>query len=174
MSGPDFEALVALYYEPLYRFALSLTRSEADACDLAQQTFYLWATKGHQLRDPAKAKPWLFTTLHRGFLGGRRSQTRFPHSELSEMEAELPVILPAAARQLDAAQAVLALSQVDEVYRAPVALFYLEDCSYQEIADILEVPIGTVKSRMARGLEQLRHIFAGNNPAAKKPQGERE
>ena len=174
MSGPDFEAVVALYYEPLYRFALSLTRSEADACDLAQQTFYLWGTKGHQLRDPAKAKSWLFTTLHRAFLGNRRSQTRFPHSELNAMEAELPVILPAAARQLDADQALLALSRVDEIYRAPVALFYLEDCSYLEIAEILEVPMGTVKSRMARGLEQLRHIFAGSNPAGHKAQGERE
>jgi RNA polymerase sigma-70 factor (ECF subfamily) len=174
MSGPDFEAVVALYYEPLYRFALSLTHSEADACDLAQQTFYLWATKGHQLRDPARTKSWLFTTLHRTFLGSWRRQTRFPHSELNEMEAFLPVILPVAARQLDAAQALEALSQVDEVYRAPVALFYLEDCSYQEIADILEVPIGTVKSRMARGLEQLRHIFAGSHSAGHKSQGNRE
>jgi RNA polymerase sigma-70 factor (ECF subfamily) len=58
--------------EPLYRFAISLTRSEADVCDLAQQTFYKWATKGHQLRDPTKVKSWLFTTLHRGFLESRR------------------------------------------------------------------------------------------------------
>ena len=68
MPGPDFETVVAGYYEPLYRFAISLTRSEADACDLAQQTFYMWATKGHQLRDPSKVKSWLFTTLHRAFL----------------------------------------------------------------------------------------------------------
>jgi RNA polymerase sigma factor (sigma-70 family) len=71
-------------------------------------------------------------------------------------------------------QAVEALGQVDEVYRAPVALFYLEDCSYQEIADILEVPIGTVKSRMARGLAQLKHIFAGSNPARNQPRGQGE
>jgi RNA polymerase sigma-70 factor (ECF subfamily) len=151
-----------------------LTRSEADACDLAQQTFYMWATKGHQLRDPTKVKSWLFTTLHRGFLESRRTLTRFPHSELSETEAELPVIMPEAARQLDATQAVEALGQVDEVYRAPVALYYLEDCSYQEIADILEVPIGTVKSRMARGLAQLKHIFAGNYPARNRPGGQHE
>jgi RNA polymerase sigma-70 factor (ECF subfamily) len=174
MSGPDFEAVVALYYEPLYRFALSLTRSESDAGDLAQQTFYLWATKGHQLRDPGKAKPWLFTTLHRTFLGSRRQRTRFPHSELTEVDADLPVILPVAARQLDASQALQALGEVDEVYRAPVALFYLEDCSYREIADILDVPIGTVKSRLARGLGQLRQIFAGGNPAGSKAEGDRE
>jgi len=52
-----------------------------------------------------------------------------------------------------------ALAQVDEIYQAPVALFYLEDCSYKEIADILNVPIGTVKSRMARGIAQLQTIL---------------
>jgi len=174
MPGPDFETVVAGYYEPLYRFAISLTRSEADACDLAQQTFYMWATKGHQLRDPSKVKSWLFTTLHRAFLESRRTLARFPHFELTESDVDLPVILPEAARQLDAMQAVQALSQVDEIYRAPVALFYLEDCSYQEIADILEVPIGTVKSRMARGLAQLKDIFAASNPAWNRPEGRHE
>src|SRR5580704_10578517 len=125
MSGPDFEAVVAAYYQPLFRFAFSLTRSEADACDLTQQAFYLWASKGHQLRDPSKVKSWLFTTLHRSFLGDRRAQSRFPHIELTEMDIDVPVILPAAARQLDATQVVEALGQMDDVYRAPVALFYL-------------------------------------------------
>ena len=174
MPGPDFETVVADHYEPLYRFAISLTRSEADACDLAQQTFYMWATKGHQLRDPSKVKSWLFTTLHRAYLKTRRTQTRFPQCELTETDADLPVILPQAARQLDAMQAVEALGRVDEVYRAPVALFYMEDCSYQEIADMLEVPIGTVKSRMARGLAQLKHIFAGSDPSRNQPRGQRE
>jgi RNA polymerase sigma-70 factor (ECF subfamily) len=77
-SSLDFESVVAEYYEPLYQFAFSLTRSEADACDLTQQTFYVWATKGHQLRDESKVKTWLFTTLHRAFLENRRKQSRFP------------------------------------------------------------------------------------------------
>jgi RNA polymerase sigma-70 factor (ECF subfamily) len=58
-----------VYYEPLYQFAFSLARDEADACDLTQQTFCIWAAKGHQLRDASKVKTWLFTTLHREFLG---------------------------------------------------------------------------------------------------------
>ena len=67
MTGVSFESVVQQYYEPLYKFAFSLTRAEADACDLTQQTFYVWATKGHQLRDESKTKTWLFTTLHRNF-----------------------------------------------------------------------------------------------------------
>lgn len=167
----DFESLVARYYRPLYQFAFSLTRAEADACDLTQQTFYVWATKGHQLKDATKVKSWLFTTLHREFLESRRRGTRFPHYELSQVDAELPAILPARVNQLDSANVLQALAQVDEVYQGPVALFYLEDCSYKEIAEILEVPMGTVKSRIARGIAQLQKSLASND-AARQPDKE--
>ena len=168
--GIDFESLVAQYYEPLYQFAFSLTRVEADACDLTQQTFYVWATKGHQLRDVTKVKSWLYTTLHRAFLDSRRRQSRFPQSEFSETMPELPVLSLTLVDQLDAAQVVESLAQVDEIYQAPVALFYLEDCSYKDIAEILEVPIGTVKSRMARGIAQLRAILnRGTTAPPSKP-----
>src|SRR5437016_22982 len=123
----DFDGLVERYYRPLYQFAFSLSRSEAEACDLTQQTFYIWATKGSQLRDASKVKSWLFTTLHREFLESRRRQTRFPHYELSQVEPELPQISPARINQLDAAQVLLALGQIDQIYQAPIALFYLED-----------------------------------------------
>ena len=156
----DFESLVARYYEPLYKFAFSLSHDEANACDLTQQTFYVWATKGHQLRDGAKVKTWLFTTLHRQFLESRRRATHFPHAELESAEADLPVIQPAEFSRLDSAQVLVALAEVDEVFQAPVALFYLEDCSYKEIAEILAVPMGTVKSRIARGLGHLQRLLA--------------
>jgi RNA polymerase sigma-70 factor, ECF subfamily len=174
-SSLDFESLVARYYEPLYKFAFSLTRAEADACDLTQQTFYVWATKGHQLRDHSKVKTWLFTTLHRQFLETRRKQTRFPHHELSEVDCELPTLSPNTANQVDSAQVLRTLAQVDEVYQAPVALFYLEDCSYKEIADILEVPLGTVKSRISRGVGQLQQLLAdGASPANHEKTGASE
>jgi RNA polymerase sigma factor (sigma-70 family) len=159
-GGLDFDGLVAQHYEPLYQFAFSLTRSEAEACDLTQQTFYVWATKGHQLREVAKVKTWLFTTLHRQFLESRRRLTRFPHQDIETAERDLPSIAPDIARRLDGAQALAALARVDEVYQAPVALFYLQDFSYQEIAAVLEVPMGTVKSRISRGIGQLQKLMA--------------
>jgi RNA polymerase sigma-70 factor (ECF subfamily) len=158
----EFERLVACYYEPLYQFAFSLARDEADACDLTQQTFCIWATKGHQLRDASKVKTWLFTTLHREFLGSRRRQTHFPQVELEHAAAELPVVAPVTANRLDAGQVLELLANLDEIYQAPVALFYLQDYSYNEIAEILDVPLGTVKSRLARGLGRLHALLTGN------------
>src|SRR5215469_2245390 len=122
-SDVEFESLVERFYAPLYQFAFSLTRVEADACDLTQQTFTIWATKGHQLRDASKVKTWLFTTLHREFLDSRRRQTRFAHIELESMEAELPAISPAAISNLDIAHVLSTLTRVDDVFQAPVALF---------------------------------------------------
>jgi RNA polymerase sigma-70 factor, ECF subfamily len=165
-SAHDFESIVTEYYQSLYQFAFSLVREEAEACDLTQQTFYIWATKGHQLRDASKVKTWLFTTLHRQFLESRRRQTRFPHHELESMNYELPVVPPTAAARLDSAQVIQALSRVDEVYQAPVALFYLEEYAYKEIAEILEIPIGTVKSRISRGIGQLQKLLTDPQPGA--------
>jgi RNA polymerase sigma-70 factor (ECF subfamily) len=163
-EGTDFENLVACYYKSLYQFAYSLARNEAEACDLTQHTFCIWATKGHQLRDATKVKTWLFTTLHREFLGARRRQARFPHVELEHAELELPVVPPATTSRLDGEQVLAALAQLDEVYQGPVALFYLQDSSYNEIAEILDVPLGTVKSRLARGLARLHQLLADVPP----------
>ena len=152
----DFTALVDRYYQGLYQFAYSLAHSEADACDLTQETFLRWAQKGGQLRESAKAKSWLFTTLYRLFLNRRRHVTRFPHDELSGVESKLPSVHSEAVRSLEASEVMSALREIDEIFRAPLVLFYLEDHSYREIAAILNVPEGTVMSRLWRGKALLR------------------
>jgi RNA polymerase sigma-70 factor (ECF subfamily) len=161
MADPAFTQLVDRHYSALYRFALSLARNEADACDLVQQTFYVWATKGHTLRDTARAKTWLFTTLYRDFLRNRRRGGRhsawedLPPGENEPAGEQIDLAL-----NFDARLIVEALQTVDENHRAVLTLFYLEDLAYQEIADMLEVPIGTVMSRLSRGKTQLRAILA--------------
>jgi RNA polymerase sigma-70 factor (ECF subfamily) len=155
----EFEGLVERFYQPLYKFALSLTRSEADACDLTQHTFYTWRIKGEQLRDSSKVKAWLFTTLHRAFLQGRRHESRFPHFELNEVDPELPSISPQGGHTLDSEDVLNALGKIDELFRAPLALCYLEDCPYKDIATLLGIPLGTVKSRIARGISQLKEML---------------
>ena len=147
----NFEALVQEHYRRLYRFAFALAGTEAEASDLTQQTFWIWGEKGHQLREGAKAKAWLFTTLNREFLKGKRRQASFPEREFDEEIDGWSVLSPAVVRSLDSQLIVKALGRLDPVYRTSLALFYLEDHSYREIASILEIPIGTVKSRIARG-----------------------
>jgi RNA polymerase sigma-70 factor, ECF subfamily len=152
----DFTALVDQYYRALYQFALSLAHSEADAADLTQETYLRWAEKGSQLRDTSKVKTWLFTTLYRLFLGRRRHAVRFPHDEIMDAESRLPVIEPDAVRKMEGREVMDALAEIDETFRAPLVLFYLEDHSYLEIAEILGVPPGTVMSRLHRGKAMLR------------------
>jgi RNA polymerase sigma-70 factor, ECF subfamily len=160
----DLQALFETYHAALFQYALGLTRSESEARDLTQQTFYLLAAKGHQVRDLSKIKSWLFTTLHRVFLQLCRKQTRFPHYELSAVNSQLPAVQPREVSSLDVAGVLRALNQIEPVYRAPVALFYLEDQPYREIARTLEVPIGTVKSRISRGIAQLKQILGTTQP----------
>lgn len=163
----DFQGLVELHYGPLYRFAMSLTRTESDAGDLVQETFLRWAQKGYQLRDKAKVKTWLFTTLHRRFLEMQRKISRFPQLEITEAADELPAVDPDQVSHLDAQAMLKLLTQLEPQFQAAVALFYLEDYSYNDIAAILEVPLGTVKSRIARGLLQLKSLVLENSCAKK-------
>ena len=137
----NFEDLVSTYYQPLYRFAYSLARNAEEASDLTQQTFLIWAKKGSTLKDKTKVKSWLFTTLYREFLGQRRKSSRFPHINAEAIEHELP-------------------NEIDEAFRAPIVLFYMKDVAYKEIAEILDIPIGTVMSRLSRGKAQLKKILS--------------
>ncbi|MES2310244.1 MAG: RNA polymerase sigma factor [Verrucomicrobiota bacterium] len=152
----EFETVVETFYSSLFRFGISLAGNEADASDLTQQTFLIWANKGEQLRDQSKVKTWLFTTLYREFLRSRRREKNHPSQSLDEMELEIPDGGALPSHELDGQKVLEILKGLDETYREPLTLFYLEDLSYKEIAEILEVPIGTVMSRLSRGKGMLR------------------
>jgi RNA polymerase sigma-70 factor, ECF subfamily len=77
-------------------------------------------------------------------------------------------VSPERARQVDVETLLRALGEIDEVFRAPVSLFYLEDFSYLEIAEILGAPLGTVKSRISRGIGQLQQRLADPAEASSK------
>lgn len=158
-SEPNFDDIVNAYYQPLYRFGYSLAKNEHEASDLVQQAFYIYAEKGAAIRDKCKVKSWLFTTLYRDFLGRRRKDRRMDHYEPEVLESVGGSEEPHIRRTMDGHLAVEALQEVDAVYREPLSLFYLKDFSYKEIAEVLDVPIGTVMSRLSRGKAQIREIF---------------
>jgi RNA polymerase sigma-70 factor (ECF subfamily) len=145
-------ALVEAHSELLYRYALRLSGSAADAEDLTQQTFLAAHSHLDQLRDPERAKPWLCTILRNVYLKqfrGSIQSTRL--DDVAEPAVECPIDSPIDEEQLQAA-----LQELPEEYRSPVILFYFEEFSYKEIAEQVGVPIGTVMSRLARGKAILK------------------
>jgi len=160
----EFENLVKLYYRDLYRFGFSLTGSESDAADLTQETFYIWANKGHQLNNPANVKGWLFTTLHREFLKICRRRKRFADEPIDESAHNLPDVPADCVNRIDSRTLLRMLREIDEDFRAPLVLYYMEDFSYKQIADVLAVPLGTVQSRIARAKLQLLRRLSETNP----------
>jgi RNA polymerase sigma-70 factor (ECF subfamily) len=163
MDPHTFENLLEEHYASLYRFAYSLAKNPEDAADLTQQAFAVFARKGDAVRDPSKTRSWLFTTLYREFLkqAGRARRVVSIDDE-NESPREIPGPTVEVSRSLDQDAALAALASLEESQRAVLALFYLDQCSYREIAEILDIPIGTVMSRLSRGKEALREKLRVN------------
>jgi RNA polymerase sigma-70 factor (ECF subfamily) len=147
--------LVESHYVPLYRYAYRLSGSAADAEDLTQEAFCKAQMQLHQLRDAGKAKAWLFSILRNAYLHRRRADRQHACvslngvADLAAPTAELPA-------EVDPERLQRALNELPEAFRTPVILFYFEDFSYRDIAEQMEVPIGTVMSRLARAKAHLR------------------
>ncbi len=141
-----------------------MTGNQSDAADLTQESYLALMVKGGQIRDPLKIKGWLFTTLYRKFLGQHRHRSRFPEVQVESVEWELPSVKPEVADNLAANDALDALQTLDAKYRAPLALFYLREFSYREIASTLGLPVGTIMSRLSRGKEILRQRLEAGIP----------
>jgi len=156
VSEADYHDAVAKHYEKLYAFGYSLAKNEHDACELTQETFFRLLTDGGKMRDSSKVKSWLFTTLYRIFLGWQQRRARLPHFEISSVEDELPPATPEHVDLLRNDAVREALLELEEHYRTPLTLYYLNDHSYEEIADVLGVPLGTVMSRLSRAKGLLR------------------
>jgi len=156
----EFKNLVDAHYQALFRFGLSLSGNEHDASDLVQETFTVFAKKGDTIRDHSKAKTWLFTTLYRQFLRQVRKNKRVKLDAPDNLaDQEILSVEPDVVRALDGDAAIDALQRVSEIYRDPLTLFYLQHFSYREIGEIIDIPIGTVMSRIARGKSELKTIL---------------
>jgi RNA polymerase sigma-70 factor (ECF subfamily) len=155
VKSGKLDRLVEEYYVALYRYAYRLTGSTSDADDLTQETYCKAQLKLDQLRDDGKAKAWLFSILRNVYLHRVRTerQQRFISLdaviELAEPHAgPLPPVEPECLQH--------ALQELPELYRTPLILYYFEDFSYRDISEQMELPLGTVMSRLARGKAFLR------------------
>ncbi len=150
--------LIEAHYDALYRYAYRLSGSAADAEDLTQETFGKALVRAGQLRDITKAKGWLFRILRNLYLHRVRDQKR--HKTVSLDQAwDLPADCPPDVGHdfaVDPARLQEVLNALDETFRTPLILFYFEDFSYKDIAEQMDLPIGTVMSRLARAKAHLR------------------
>src|SRR5262245_18919204 len=154
-SRRRIQQLVDACYEPLYRYAYRLSGSAADADDLTQETFCKAQLQLHQLRNPDRAKQWLFSILRNAYLHRIRSESHHRQVPLDALN-DLPDAAPAPALLVEPAQLQGALNELPEAFRTPVILFYFEEFSYRDIAEQMDLPIGTVMSRLARAKAHLR------------------
>ena len=154
-SPQTVQRLVEEHYEALYRYASRLSGSTADAEDLTQEAFCKAQLNLGQLRDPARAKPWLFSILRNAYLHRVRASKQQSCVSL-ETIGDLPEPLPEPLPDIDPERLQQALNDLPEVFRTPIILFYFEDFGYRDIAEQMDLPIGTVMSRLARAKAYLR------------------
>jgi RNA polymerase sigma-70 factor (ECF subfamily) len=151
--APRIHELIEQFAELLYRYAYRLTGNAADAEDLTQQTFLRAHQKSHQLREASAARWWLCSIMRNTFLSSRR------HAEMTvslEVVDESAFVEEPPDSLIEPAELQKALLELTEEFRSPVILYYFEEFSYQEIADQMGVPIGTVMSRLSRAKAFLR------------------
>lgn len=148
--------LVGEHYESLYRYAVRLSGSAADAEDLTQEAFCKAQTQFAQLRNPDRAKPWLFAILRNAYLQRIRSEKNLKSVSLDVL-GDLPEPAEANDPEFGPEQLQQALNEMPEGFRTPVILFYFEELSYRDIAEQMDLPIGTVMSRLARGKAFLKN-----------------
>jgi RNA polymerase sigma-70 factor (ECF subfamily) len=160
------QRLVDEHYADLYRYAYRLSGSASDAEDLTQEAFCKAQAGLGQLRDAGRARPWLFRILRNAYLHRVRSERQARCVSLEDV-GELPEPSPDPLPDVDAEQLQLALNELSEVYRTPLILYYFGDFSYREIAEQMELPIGTVMSKLARAKAWLRGRLL--QPAAAGP-----
>lgn len=153
---PELQTVVDDHYQNLYRFAMSLTRSSDDAWDLTQEAFLRLAKKRSSIRSAGAVKSWLYTTLYREFLRVAKRGSRFDSWEEAAPVEKIDHEPSAQVKASEARDVMECLLELKDGYRQVVSLYYIESYSYKEIAAILEIPIGTVMSRLARGKEMLR------------------
>ncbi|MDR3399485.1 MAG: sigma-70 family RNA polymerase sigma factor [Pandoraea sp.] len=154
----------------LRRYARALTGNSELADDLVQDTLERALSRHAMFEAGTDARAWLFTLMHNLFLNQqRRAPAKAPHVSLDEtgfIDSDVAVPESQTGR-LEIRDLDQALRHLPAEQRAIVLLVGLEDMSYADVATALQVPIGTVMSRLSRGRQRLRDLMEGTHQPAK-------
>ncbi len=170
----DFAEQAMQYAPQLYSAALRMTRNQADAEDLVQETYLRGFRSFHTFTEGTNLRAWLFRILTNAYINTYRAKQRRPiESDLADVE-ELYLYrrlgsMETAAASMSAEEQFLdlftddqvkqALEDLPENFRLPVLLADVDGFAYKEIAEILDIPIGTVMSRLHRGRKQMQRAL---------------
>lgn len=157
---PAFDELVERWHGPLWRYLRGLFTDQDAAAETLQDAWLRILRALPRLRDPARLKPWLFTIARRTAMDRLRRQYSEP--------ASMPIDEIDVAAEVDSQDAVANLAAMrNEIARMPLTerevlvLFHLEGLTLEELAAVLDVPVGTIKSRLFRARRLLRRQMTG-------------
>jgi RNA polymerase sigma-70 factor (ECF subfamily) len=156
------------YLDGLYSYALILTRNPAEAADLVQETYVRAIPAMGRLRADSNTKGWLFTILRNIWLNQLRKRRNGPQMIELEVGDDVADSIVEKSKdshdlymsKLEAEQVRAAIQELPEDFREIILLREYEDLSYQEIATVLDCPVGTVMSRLGRARSKLRVLLS--------------
>jgi RNA polymerase sigma factor (sigma-70 family) len=155
----DFSVMMEAEIPRLRRYARALTRNERTADDLVQDCLVRALSKQHLWVEGTELRAWLFTIMHNQYVNSvRRAVRRGSEVEVSDTE---PSLTRAANqdRRLELRDLNRALALLPEEQRTVILLIGLEGMAYEAVAEVVGIPVGTVRSRLARGREALRKLM---------------
>lgn len=166
-----FEAEALLHLNALYSMSLKLTRNEEDAKDLVQETYFKAYKFFHQFQQGTSIKAWLYKILKNSYINVYRKKVRQPEMiEYDKVEPFISLIQDDNKETKEKIEKKIldkllddeitsALNKLPDEFRIVVLLSDMEGLSYKEISDIMECPIGTVRSRLSRGRKMLQKVL---------------
>ena len=163
-SSEAFENELTQLLPRLRRFAFSLSRNGADADDLAQATIERALRSREQWQPGTKLDSWLYRIMRNLWIDTARARTRRERHEAPEEEAQSVGEDPRESIEaaLELKRAMNAMERLPDEQREVVALILIEGFGYREVSEMLDLPIGTVSSRLVRGRTALLEILGGS------------
>ncbi len=169
----QFKQIVMPHISFLYNVALKYTGNTYSAEDIVQETMFIALEKLGQLKDESKCKSWLFSILRNVYYKELRHSKREQSADLSGSNEYLTIlenigeqtnVQAELEKKIDKAHIQQIIENLPEKFSSPMLLFFMENLSYQEISEALEIPLGTVMSRLSRAKsifkkEMLRSII---------------
>jgi len=151
-----FGTLVERYDRAVYHLCLRTVRDRDEAQDCAQEAFFKAFRSLHTYRSPGKFSTWIFSIAYHACCDRLQRRKRFSNEELPERADPAPGPAALAERNNEAGALRAAIDALPEKYRTVITLYHLQGRQYEEIAEVLDLPMGTVKTHLFRAKELLR------------------